>query len=232
MLSCNKIVCASSEIGNSRIDHGRIGTPIVNKNIWSKDDNFRVKIDVDKADKLDTIVQRSQTNEGTTASSRIKEESLESIFSKMVEESKSSEQMNLTDSARIESPKLVHFGHPPIETENVGNLLDGIIATRIENSDGIRRRTTRDDRMAHRHDIKTISEKIAYRKHIRYLEFETREVLERETSNKNIENIGTRLDKTRLDKNQMTRSMHSSKRSKNHEPEVNLEPEPLSSDSS
>ena len=79
-------------------------------------------------------------------------------------------------------------------------------------------------------DIETISEKKAYRKHIRYLEFETREVLERETSNKNIENIGTRLDKTRLDNNKMTRSTNSSKHSEKHEPEVNPDPEPLSYD--
>ena len=67
-LSCNRIVRASSDIGNSRIDHGRIGTPIVNKKIWSEDDNFRVKIDMDEADKLDTIVQQSPTREGNTAS--------------------------------------------------------------------------------------------------------------------------------------------------------------------
>ena len=58
--------------------------------------------------------------------------------------------------------------------------------------------------MAHTHDIETMSKKIAYRKHIRDLEFETREVFEQETSNKNIENIVTRLDKNRLDNNQMT----------------------------
>ena len=45
-LSCNMIVRALIEIGNSRIDHGRIGTPIVNKNIWSVDDNFSVRSDV------------------------------------------------------------------------------------------------------------------------------------------------------------------------------------------
>ena len=70
-LSSNSIVCTSSDTGNSRIDHGRIGTPIVNKNILSEDDNFRVKIDMDEADKLNTIVQRSPTNKGNTASSRI-----------------------------------------------------------------------------------------------------------------------------------------------------------------
>ena len=87
--------------------------------------------------------------------------------------------------------------------------------------------------MAHTHDnIETISKKIAYRKHIRDLEFETREDLERETSNKNIENIGTQLDKTWLDNNQMTRSTDSSKQSEKHKLEVKPEPEPSSSDSS
>ena len=91
----------------------------------------------------------------------------------------------------------------------------------------------RDVRTAPTHgDIETISEKLAYRKYIKNSEFETRELFERETSNQNIENIGTRLETTRLDKNQMNRSVDSSKRSKKHEPEVNPEPEPLSSDSS
>ena len=81
-LSFNSIVHALRDIGNSRIDHGRIGTPIVNKKIRSEDDNSRVKIDVDEAEKLDTIVQQSLTNKGNTESSRIEEESLESNFSK------------------------------------------------------------------------------------------------------------------------------------------------------
>ena len=139
-----------------------------------------------KADKLGTIFQLPPTNEINTASPQIEEESLESIFYKIVEKSTSSERMNITNSLGIESPKIVHFGHPPIETNNVGNLLDGIVATRIENSDRIWRRTDRDYRMAHTHDdIETISENIAYRKHIRDLEFETREM-----PNKNIEKLG------------------------------------------
>ena len=139
----------------------------MNKNIWSEDKKFRVKIDVDEADKTDTIVQRSPTNKGNMASSRNEEESIESVFSKIVEDLNSSKRMNLANFLSIETPKLVHYGHPTIETENVGNLLDGIVATRIENSDRIWRRTDRDNRMAHTHDIENISEKIAYRKHIR-----------------------------------------------------------------
>ena len=50
-LSSNRIVRTSSDIGNSRIDHGSIGTPIVNKNIWSVNDNFNVRSDVGEADK-------------------------------------------------------------------------------------------------------------------------------------------------------------------------------------
>ena len=65
-------------------------------------------------------------------------------------------------------------------------------------------------------DIETIGEKLAFRKYIRDSIFETREVFERETSNRNIENIGTRLETTRLDKNQMTQSVDSSKRSETH----------------
>ena len=190
-LSCNRIIHASSDIGNSRIYHGRIGTPIVNKKIWIENDNFRIKIGVDKVNKLNTIVQQSTTNEGNTGSSQIEEESLESIFSKIVEELNSSKRMNLANSASIETPNLVHFGHPPIETEHVGNLLDGIVATRINNSDSIWRRKDMGDRMLHTHDIETISKKISYCEHIRYSGFETRKLFEQETSNKNIENIVT-----------------------------------------
>ena len=130
-LSCDRNVRASSEIGDSRPEHGRIGTPFVNKNIWSGDDNFSVQSDVGEADKLDTAVQRSSTNERNTASFRIEEESHEGIFPKIIKESNSSKRMNLANSTSIETPKLVSFGHPPMETENVVNRIDGIVATRL-----------------------------------------------------------------------------------------------------
>ena len=107
-----------------------------------------------------------------------------------------SEQMNLANYLGIETPKLVSFGHPPMQTDNVGHLIDGIVTTRVVNQNRIWT-TDKDIRMAPTHDnIETIIKKLAYRKHISDLEFETREVLERETSNQNIENIGNRLDKT------------------------------------
>ena len=103
----------------------------MNKKIWSVYDNFSVRSDVGKADKLDTTAQISPTNERNTASLQIEQESLKSVFSKIVEESNLSEQMNLANSYSIDSSKLVPFGHPPMKTDNVGNLLDGIVATRI-----------------------------------------------------------------------------------------------------
>ena len=79
--------------------------------------------------------------------------------------------------------------------------------------------------MLHTHDIDTISEKLAYRKHIIDSESETRNVFERETSNENIGNIVTQLDN-----NQLNLSTDSSKHEETYEPEVNPDPEPSSSD--
>ena len=133
----------------------------MNKNIWSADDNFSVQSDVDKTNKLNTIVHQSPTNEKCTAYPRIEEESLKNVFPKIADESNLSKRMNLANFLSIESPKLVHFSHPPIDTNNVGSLIDVIVATRIENSKGIWSLTERDDRMAQTHDIENISENIA-----------------------------------------------------------------------
>ena len=93
----------------------------------------------------------------------------------------------------VQTPDLVSFRHLPIQTDNVGHRSDGSVATRVVDQDGIWRPTDRDVSMAPTHgNIETISEKLAFCKYIRDLEFETREVLERETSKKNIENILTR----------------------------------------
>ena len=70
--------------------------------------------------------------------------------------------------------------------------------------------------MVHTHDVETMSETTAYRNHIKDSEIETRKVFERETLNKNIENIVTQLDNTRLDNNQITRSIDSSKHSETY----------------
>ena len=101
-----------------------------------------------------------------------------------------------------------------MQTKNVGYPINSIAATIVVDQYGIWRPTDRDIRTAPTHgDIETICKKLVYRKYIKDSEFETREVFERETSNQNIENIGTRLEE-----NQMSRSVDSSKRSEKHEP--------------
>ena len=85
-LPCDRDVHALSEIGDSRPEHIRIGTPFINKKIWSGDDAFSVQSDVDEIDKLDTAVLQSSTDERNTESLRIEEVSLESIFPKIIKE--------------------------------------------------------------------------------------------------------------------------------------------------
>ena len=78
-----------------------------------------------------------------------------------------------------------------------------------------------------------MSETTAYRNHIKNSKIETREVFERETwSPENIQRTLTTYIVTRLDVNQLTQSTDSSKHDETHKPEVNLDPEPSSSDSS
>ena len=98
-----------------------------------------------------------------------------------------SKQMNLANSVLVQNPKLVSFRHLPIHKDNVGHPIDGIVATRVVDHNKMWRPTDRDVKMAPTHgDIETISEKLAFRKYIKDSEFETREVFERETSNRNI----------------------------------------------
>ena len=73
-----------------------------------------------KEDKLDTTVQRSLSDEWNVAPSRIVEVSPETIFCKVVEQSDSSEQMNLTNSLSVHTQDLVLLRHTPMQTGNIG----------------------------------------------------------------------------------------------------------------
>ena len=155
--------------------------------------------------------------------------------------------MNLANSLSVHNPELVPLRNTPIQKENLGKRRSGGAATRIANQDGVWRPTLSNIKAAAIHgESETISEKLAYRKFIKDLEFETRKVLERENikERKNIKNIETRLRMTRLDdkkmenieeceniKNietrlRMDRSENSSTRSKKHRPKVNLDLDP------
>ena len=104
--------------------------------------------------------------------------------------------MNLAKYLRIQTPELVSFRDLTIQTDNVLDHRSGGVATRISNKDGIWEPKPSDIGTAATHDeIKNISEKLAYRKYIKDLDFETSKVLERE----NIKDIETRLSIIRID---------------------------------
>ena len=110
----------------------------------------------------------------------MEEGSPKSILTEIVKESNSSERMNLANSLGVHTPKIISFRHPPMQTDNVGNSINSIAATRVMDQDGIWRPTDRDVITTPMHgEIETISEKLAYRKFIKDSEIETRELFER-----------------------------------------------------
>ena len=185
----------------------------MNKDISSRNDVWStVRSDVGKVDKLDTVVQQSSSNKWNAAPSRIVEGSPKSIFREIVKNSDSSERMNLSNSLSVQTPELVLIRHTPMQTDSVGEQRGSGTATRIAHQDGIWRPTLIKIKTAAIHGkSETKSEKLAYHKFIKDLEFETRKVFERE-------NIKEREN--------------SSTHSENNEPKVNLDPDPSSSDSS
>ena len=123
-------------------------------------------------------VDGSSTNEGNTASSQIEESTPKSIFRKGIKKLDSSDCMNLANSLRVQTPDLVSFRDPTIQTDNVLDWRSGGVATRIVNKDRIWEPKTSNIGTAATHDeIKNISEKLVYRKYIKDSDFETSKVL-------------------------------------------------------
>ena len=168
-MNSDRDIRMTSVIGASRPNHSRIVTPFMNKDISSGDDFLSTfRSDVGEADKLDTSVQQYSTDKRNMAPSRIKEGSLKSIFTEIAEESNSSKQINLANSLGVQTPKLISFRHPPMQTDNVGHRSDGSVATRVVYQDRIWRPTDSNITTTPTHgEIETISEKLAYRKFIK-----------------------------------------------------------------
>ena len=92
------------------------------------------------------------------APSQIVEGSTKSIFPEIVKKSDSSKWMNLANSLGVQTPKLVLLRQTPIQTDNVGDQRDGVVATRVADEDGIWRPTDSDIRKAPTHvDVDLIS---------------------------------------------------------------------------
>ena len=206
LLESNGNIRSTSILGESRTNQSRIFAPGTNGNISSRDDvRSTVRNHVGKADKLNTTVDRPLTNERNTASSQIEECTPKSFFRKSIKKLDSSDRMNLANSLRVQTPDLVSFRDPTIQTDNVLYWRSGGVATRISNKDGIWEPKPSKIGTAATHDeIKNISEKLAFRKYIKDLDFGTSKVLERENiERENIKEIETRLSMTRIDEQKM-----------------------------
>ena len=196
LLKSNGNIRSASTLGASRTNQSRIFSPGVHEDISIRHDlRSTVRNDVGEADKLDTTVDGSSTEECNTASSRIEESTPKRIFRKVkvIKKLDSSNRMNLINSLSIQTPDLVSFRDPTIQTDNVLDRRSGVVATMIANTDGIWERTISNIGTAATHgDIKNISEKLAYRKYIKDLEFGTSKVFERENiERENIKDIDT-----------------------------------------
>ena len=130
--------------------------------------------DVRIADELDTTVKAFTTDKRNTESSVIIESAPKSIFIKESEQFDSSGRMNLANSVLVETPDLVSFRDPPIQTHNVTDRRSGGVATSIADKDRIWTPRPSDIGTAATHDnLKNINERLAFCKYLNKLDFET-----------------------------------------------------------
>ena len=101
--------------------------------------------------------------------------------------------MNLANSVPVKSPDLVSFRDPTVNTDNVTDRRNGGVATSIADKDWIWGPKPSDIGTEATHDeIKNISEKLAFSKYLKELDFETITMLERQhKEQENIEEIET-----------------------------------------
>ena len=138
ILANNGNIRSTSILGASQTNQRWIFAPGMHEDISSRDDvRSTVSNDVREADKIDTTVDRSTTYEQNTASSQIEECTPKSIFRKGIKKLDPSDQMNLANSLRVQTPDLVSFRDPIIQTDNVPDRRRSGVATRITNKDGI-----------------------------------------------------------------------------------------------
>ena len=107
---------------------------------------------------------------------------------------------NFANSIPVESPELVPFRDPPVQTNNITDGGTGGVTTRIADKDGIWRARPSDIIMAATHaSHKDFDAKLAYCKYLNDLDLETIQMLERDKrARENMENNLTRTDRQNL----------------------------------
>ena len=203
LLTRNGHICTPGIIGTIRPNHSRILSPGMNEDILSGNNvTTTVRSDVRVMEKLDTTVEAFTPDERNTESSGIIESAPESVFVKKSEQFDSSGPVDFANSVLVESPDLVSFRDPPVETHNVTYGRSGGVATSIADKDRIWRVGPNDIGTAATHaDLKDFNEELAFCEYLNDLYLETMQMLERDKrARENMENIVTRLRKTRIDR--------------------------------
>ena len=149
-----KIMCTSLDSRNSVVNHIRIGTPGVNKDIFSpsSDTTSNLLSCTGSIEKFGTHVHGSATQERNLDYLCIEEVGVKSILSEIVKEFESSGQVNLTNSVLSDIPKFKSLGHPTVETADVRNT-DFATSPRAKRLNGMRRYYERDGRLGYTHEF-------------------------------------------------------------------------------
>ena len=165
-LTGNRNIRTSRIVGTGRTDHSRIISPIMHKDILRGNDIVtNVQSDVGVIKKLYATVDGLTTSKRNTESTDIFEGAAERVFGKISEQFDSSGQVDFANSIPVESPDLVPFRDPPMQTNNITDGRTGGVTTRIADKDGIWRAGPSDIRRAATYaKDKDFAAKLAYRK--------------------------------------------------------------------
>ena len=96
-----------------------------------------VRGDVRVIEKLNTTVEGLTTNKRNTESTDIFEGDAEILNVKKIKKFDSSGRVNFANSIPVETPDLVPFRDPPVQTYNVTDGRTAGVTTRIADTDGI-----------------------------------------------------------------------------------------------
>ena len=225
----NILNCTSPDSRNFLRNHSRIGTQGVNEGVLSTSRNTTsiLRIWTGNIDPSDTSVHGSTTQERNLDLLCIKKVGVKSVLSEIVAYLDPSKRVKLANSVLSKIPKFKSLGLPAVDATDIRNI-DFSPYTRAKSFSGTRKDNVSPSRLGYTHDFETMSKTTAYHNHIKNSELETREVFERETENIPLTRQTVLVNP--LYENPLTRSTDSSKNEERHEPEVNLDPEPSSSD--
>ena len=161
-------------------NHSRIGTPVVNKGVFSPSRNTTSSFAkwTGNIETSDTSVHGSATQESNLDLSCIEKVGVKSILGEIVPDLDPSKQVNLLNSILSEIPKFKSLGFPAVNATNIRNL-DFSPSTRAKSLSATWKDTFSPSRLGYTHDFETMIKTTAYRHHIKNYELETREDFER-----------------------------------------------------